>query len=246
MPCCDECTSTNHSKCTGIKSLTSVVEKTQVEKSKESIEKDINSILHFLDGMTKNKISIKKDISDMICLMDGRIIAVELNAEVNITTSQGILQKQLPISGEAYSVTQINHNTIAITLGRKYNDSIQVKSDSYLENIVYCNDIVIYSDIDGNAVYCVDGSGKQIWRYKQDLEGPRGLCTDSYGNIIVADCDSDRIIVISKDGQDSKVLIGKENGLKNPMCIFYKHTESSGLICNELGTYLAKFNLSSG
>ncbi|CAG2199423.1 SOS [Mytilus edulis] len=34
---------------------------------------------------------------------------------LNITTSPGIPQKQLPISGEAYSVTQINQNTIAIT-----------------------------------------------------------------------------------------------------------------------------------
>ncbi|VDI46501.1 Hypothetical predicted protein [Mytilus galloprovincialis] len=48
MPCCDECISISHSKCTGIKSLASIVEKTKIEKSKESIEKDINSILQLL------------------------------------------------------------------------------------------------------------------------------------------------------------------------------------------------------
>ncbi|CAG2225587.1 unnamed protein product [Mytilus edulis] len=37
MPCCDECISTSHSKCTGIKSLASVVEKTKIEKSTQSI-----------------------------------------------------------------------------------------------------------------------------------------------------------------------------------------------------------------
>ncbi|VDI41217.1 Hypothetical predicted protein [Mytilus galloprovincialis] len=51
--------------------------------------------------------------------------------------------------------------------------SIQVKSESYLDYLVYCNDRVIYSDYDGKAVYCVDQSGKQIWQYKQDLSGPR-------------------------------------------------------------------------
>ncbi|CAG2210620.1 unnamed protein product [Mytilus edulis] len=55
MPCCDECISTNHSKCTGIKSLASVVEKTKIQKSKESVEKDINSILHLLDKIVNNK-----------------------------------------------------------------------------------------------------------------------------------------------------------------------------------------------
>ncbi|VDI68457.1 Hypothetical predicted protein [Mytilus galloprovincialis] len=55
MPCCDECISTNHSQCTGITSLASVVEKTKIEKSKESVEKDIHSITYFLDKLINNK-----------------------------------------------------------------------------------------------------------------------------------------------------------------------------------------------
>ncbi|CAG2229325.1 TRIM2_3 [Mytilus edulis] len=479
MPCCDECISTNHSKCTGIKSLAAVVEKTKIEKSKESVEKDITSILHVLDKMGNNKsiniqtgkqqcenikksfhkirekmikhldhlekklcqetdnlwdqetstardfiteiekkktnvqkmqehllsvttqssklqsflgvhqieqqihqcqqyvedlenddrakefcikmtkkneiknilqqlgslesigdvtvvktetdlnretsvrrkaqvesrvqsninnmtmnietkieINIEKVISDMICLMDGRVIEVkEKTGEVNLFTSDGKLQKQLPIPGGAFSVTQINQNTIAITypgeraikifnmenetvtkvitldkycyglsfsnnslavglinddydneiriidLEGKQLKSIPVECESFLYNLVYCNDRVIYSDYSGKAVYCVDGSGKQIWQYTQDLKGPWGLCTDTYGNIIVADYYSDRIIVISKDGQDSKVLISKEDGLVGPKCICFKHNESSGFICDYNGTYLAKFNL---
>ncbi|XP_063446572.1 E3 ubiquitin/ISG15 ligase TRIM25-like [Mytilus trossulus] len=58
LPCCDECVSTHHSKCTGIKSLTSVVEKTKIKQNKASVEKHINSILLFLnttaDKKTKN------------------------------------------------------------------------------------------------------------------------------------------------------------------------------------------------
>ncbi|CAC5403567.1 unnamed protein product [Mytilus coruscus] len=74
MPCCDECISTQHSKCTGIQSLTSVVEKTKLEQSKESVNKDINSFLVFLTTMVNEKsrnvkkgeqqhINIKKSIS---------------------------------------------------------------------------------------------------------------------------------------------------------------------------------------
>ncbi|XP_071177803.1 E3 ubiquitin-protein ligase TRIM39-like [Mytilus edulis] len=55
MPCCDKCISNSHSKCTEIKSLASVVEKTKIEKSKESVEKDINSILQLLDEIVNNK-----------------------------------------------------------------------------------------------------------------------------------------------------------------------------------------------
>ncbi|XP_076080099.1 uncharacterized protein LOC143050879 [Mytilus galloprovincialis] len=475
MPCCDECISTSHSKCTGIKSLAGVVEKTKIDKSKESVEKEIYSILHVLDKMVNNKsiniqtgekqcenikksfhkirekmikhldhlekklcqetdnlwdqetstardfiteiekkktnlqkmqehllsvttqssklqsflglhqieqqvhqcqqyvedlenndrakefcikmtqkseiknilqqlgslesigdvtvvktetalnretsvrrkaqvqsrvqsninnmtmnietqieINIKKEISDMICLMDGRVIVVEQDGKVNLLTSDGKLQKQLPIPGDAFSVTHINQNTIAITYPEEkaikifnmenktvtkvikldgecgglsfFNNSlavslieddeiriidlegntlksIQVESKSALENLVYCNDRVIYSDCQGKAVYCYDESRKQIWQYKEDLSRPEGLCTDSYGNIIVAEHLSNRIIVISKDGQESKVLISKENGLKSPRCICFKHNESSGYICDYYGLYLAKFNL---
>ncbi|CAG2202569.1 unnamed protein product [Mytilus edulis] len=218
----------------------------------------------------------------------GEVIVIKTEVAINIDIS-----KQLPIPGKAWSVTQINQNTIAITYpdekaikifnmenetvtkvikldkqcyGLSFSNnslavglsddeiriidlegntlkSIQVKSKSDLYYLVYCNDRVIYSDCDGKAVYCYDGSGKQIWQYKQDLSGPWGLCTDTYGNIIVADYGSNRIIVISKDGKDSKVLISKEDGLKDPRCICFKHNESSGFICDYKGKLLTRFNL---
>ncbi|CAG2238816.1 unnamed protein product [Mytilus edulis] len=275
---------------TGFSRETSVRRKAQVESREQS---NINNMTMNIE--TKIEINIEEMISDMICLMDGRVIVVEEGGKVNLLTSDGKLQKQLPIPGGAWSVTQINQNTIAITypceraikifnmenakvtkvitLDKEccglsfYNNSlavgldsddeiriidlegntlksIPVESKSYLENLVYCNDRVIYSDNSGKAVYCYDESGKQIWQYTQDLSGPSGLCTDTYGNIIVVELRSNRIIVISKDGQNSKVLISEEDELENPRCICFKHNESAGFICDYSGTYLAKFNLS--
>ncbi|VDI26172.1 Hypothetical predicted protein [Mytilus galloprovincialis] len=62
-----------HSKCTGIKSLAVVVDKTKIEKSKETVETDIHSILNVLETIINNKfkniktgenqiVSIKKSI----------------------------------------------------------------------------------------------------------------------------------------------------------------------------------------
>ncbi|XP_052106719.1 uncharacterized protein LOC127739162 [Mytilus californianus] len=224
-----------------------------------------------INNMTMNiarkiEINMKKTIIDMICLIDGRVIVVERWGTVNLFSSDGKLQKQLPIPGDARSVTQIDQNTIAITyhnekaikifnmenetvtkiiklgkvcsglsfsnnslaVGLDYNEirildlegntlnSIQVQSKSTLFILVYCNDRVIYIDYLDGAVYCYDGSGKQIWRYTQDLSSPYGLCTDTYGNIIVANYYSDSITVISKDGQNSRVLISEEDGLVRP------------------------------
>ncbi|VDI78773.1 Hypothetical predicted protein [Mytilus galloprovincialis] len=247
-----------------LKKETSVRREAQVESQEQS---NINNMTINIEK--KIKINMER-ISDMICLMDGRLIIVEWGAKVNLLTPDGKLLKKLPIPGKAFSVTQINQNTIAITYhcekaikifnmenetvtkvitldkycyGLSSSDdslvvgliddviriidlegntlkSIQVKCESYLNYLVYCNDRVIYSDCNGNAVYCVDQSGKQIWEYKQDLSWPMGLCTDTYGNIIVADQDSDRIIVISKDGKESKVLLS--DGLRYPQMYLFE------------------------
>lgn len=71
-----------------------------------------------------------------------------------------------------------------------------VPRESLLEYFALCNDKIIYSDYASKAIYCVDESCTQIWEYKQNLSFSRGLCTDSYGNIFVADFISDRITVI--------------------------------------------------
>ncbi|VDI37423.1 Hypothetical predicted protein [Mytilus galloprovincialis] len=122
--------------------------------------------------------------------------------------------------------------------------SIRVTIESLLMNLVYCNDRVIYGDMEGKAVYCVDELGTQIWQYTQDLSRPCGLCTDTYGNIFVADRNSHRIIVISKDRKESKVQLSDGRGY--PIFICLKQNKSSGFICDEENKNLAKFNLSSG
>ncbi|XP_071133291.1 uncharacterized protein [Mytilus edulis] len=263
--------------------------KAQVKSQEQS---NINNMT--MNTETKIEINIEKRISDMICLSDGRVIVVESYGKVNLLSSDGKLQKQLSIPGDAHSVTQINQHNIAITYPRElaikifnmenetvtkvlklgklcyglsFSDnslavglnrdeiciidlegntlmSIQVQNQSYLFYLSYWDKRVIYTDFLSKAVYCYDESGKQIWEYKQDLTGPKGLCIDNYGNIIVID--SQRIKVIAKDGEDSRVLINKEEGLKYPKYIFYKHNESSGFICDNMGRNLTKFNLSCG
>ncbi|XP_052071258.1 transcription intermediary factor 1-beta-like [Mytilus californianus] len=244
---------------------------------------------------TQIYLKMQKIINDMVCLMDGRVIVVEWNGKVNLLTSDGQFQKQVPISGGAFCVTQINQGTIAITYPKEKTikiyhmetenvtkviqldkgcyglsssnnflvvglslgeiriinlegntlKSIQRQNELVVTNIVYCDDRVIYSDYGGTAVYCVDRSGQQIWKFKEDLCGPKGLCVDIFGNIILADYGSNsRIIVISKDGKNSKILLREHNGLKDMKCICNKNNEHYGLMCDNRGIKLAKFNLS--
>ncbi|CAG2216791.1 unnamed protein product [Mytilus edulis] len=89
---------------------TSLRRKAQV-KSQEQF--NINNMTMNIE--TKIETNLKKHISDMICLMDGRVIVVENCDKVNLLSSDGKLQKHLPLPGAAYNVTQINQDNIAIT-----------------------------------------------------------------------------------------------------------------------------------
>ncbi|CAC5423271.1 unnamed protein product [Mytilus coruscus] len=89
---------------------TSVKREAQVQSRQQS---NINNMTMNIE--TKIEINMEKFISDMICLMDGRVIVVKQNDTANLLTSDGKLQKELPISGRVISVTQINQNTMAMT-----------------------------------------------------------------------------------------------------------------------------------
>ncbi|CAG2244415.1 unnamed protein product [Mytilus edulis] len=241
------------SKLESLESLGEVfVDKTRIRMKRESSvrrgaqvqapeQSNINNMTMNIE--TKIRINMEKKenmIGDMICLMDGRVIIVVENlGKVHILTADGKLQKKLSIPG-------LNANEIRfIDLEGTTLISIPVQSESLLSSFVHYNDRVIYADYTGSAVYCVDKTGVQIWGYKQDLSEPVGLCTDLYGNIIVTDHGSNRILVISKDGQNSKVLLSEEGGLKYPWRICFKSNESSGFISDYFGKYLTKFNLCS-
>ncbi|CAG2237787.1 unnamed protein product [Mytilus edulis] len=193
-------------------------------------------------GETRSVTQINQDTIALIYLYE-RVIKI-FNME------NGTVTKVIKLNKVCYGLSS-SDNSLVVGL---YNDeirivdlegntlkSIQVQCISTLLNFVYCNDRVIYSDFIDKVIYCVDGSGKQIWQYTQDLEGPKGLCIDTYGNTIVSDSASKRIIVISKDGKESKVL---HSGGDGPAHICLNHCESSCFSCD--GKYLTIFNLSSG
>ncbi|CAG2194002.1 unnamed protein product [Mytilus edulis] len=88
-------------------------------KAEEELQKqfDINNMTMNIQASIEVNIGI---IRDMVCLMDGKvIIVVDEVDKVDLFNSDGKLEKQLPLSGDAWNVTQINQNTIAITYPRE-------------------------------------------------------------------------------------------------------------------------------
>ncbi|VDI68456.1 Hypothetical predicted protein [Mytilus galloprovincialis] len=93
-----------------LKRQTSVSREAQIDLQEQS---NIENMTMNIE--TRIPTNIGKLISDMICLMDGRVIVVEQRGKVILLTSDGKFEKHLPISGEAWSVSQIKLDNIAVT-----------------------------------------------------------------------------------------------------------------------------------
>lgn len=70
-------------------------------------------------------------------------------------------------------------------------------------------------------LFCSNMSGQQIWRLK--FRSPHGVSFDRYGNIFVAENDSNEVYVISSDGKDIRTILSTSDGIESPTSIFCDH-----------------------
>lgn len=151
-------------------------------------------------------------------------------------------------------------NTIAVGLHLQRNDeirvidlegntlkSVNVASETLLFEFLFTNNGILCSDNHGLSVSFVDWKGKQVWEFKSDdLKDPQGICTDNYGNIFLADDISDKVVVISRDGKRSNVLLSEKDGIEEVRSICFSKMESVVFISDVTGTYLTKYKVIYG
>ncbi|CAC5421617.1 unnamed protein product [Mytilus coruscus] len=70
-------------------------------------------------------------------------------------------------------------------------------------------------------LFCSNMSGQQIWQLK--FRSPHGVSFDRYGNIFVADNDSNEVYVISSDGKNIRTILSASDGIESPTSIFCDH-----------------------
>ncbi|XP_013379953.1 uncharacterized protein LOC106151306 [Lingula anatina] len=85
------------------------------------------------------------------------------------------------------------------------------------------NDNIVISDW-GRCVHVLSPTGDHLYQYDGSREGselwyPRGVCTDSYGHIFIADTGNDRIVALSPQGQFIRYIVTEDDGLKSPSAV---------------------------
>lgn len=102
------------------------------------------------------------------------------------------------------------------------------------------NSKVYYSDKSSNSVTCCDVKGRIIWKFKNTsvLLEPRGITVDKNGIVYVADSLLSKIAALSPDGQQSMVILDREDGVNEAWDLYCDRESNELLVVNGGGTML--------
>ncbi|VDH94963.1 Hypothetical predicted protein [Mytilus galloprovincialis] len=102
--------------------------------------------------------------------------------------------------------------------------------------ITTTNDRIYCTDCDNKLVYCCSMTGEDIWTFTdQALVDARGISADVDQNVFIVDTPSNNLMMIQHDGNESKMLLSKSDGLDKPVPVHYNRDKKLLLVCNVNG-----------
>ena len=142
------------------------------------------------------------------------------------------ISKQAIISNNTYSFGVSVHDDIIATAVPNVGISfinLMGKTLKILPNMIsplnYLHlkgDTLYISDFSNHILYCLSTHGEELWKFSSEkMKGPRGICTDTSGNVYVAACDSNTLMMISPDGTICKELLSLKDGISEPKSVYF-------------------------
>lgn len=98
-----------------------------------------------------------------------------------------------------------------------------------LTRIAVFRDKLYCTDWTKNKVLCYNKTGELLWSFNQGAICPLGIDVDRNGFVYVACQSSNKIIALSQDGKESKIILSAESGVKQPFAI--NVNRESSLLC---------------
>jgi sugar lactone lactonase YvrE len=120
-------------------------------------------------------------------------------------------------------------------------NSISSISTNIVWYIHHRDNTIHYTDY--YKVFCIKKDGSNVYTFSSpDLKGPDGIDTDRQGNVYVVGRDSNNILRLSPDGQNSDIIMKKEDGLSQPFTLCFSRDFKKLFVSNESGTQVVVYN----
>ncbi|VDI11001.1 Hypothetical predicted protein [Mytilus galloprovincialis] len=119
-----------------------------------------------------------------------------------------------------------------------YNVSTMVKFDLSFGYIAVLNNNLYYTDRNTNTVTCCNTEGELLWTFTDAtyFTGPCGLSIDNKRFVYVVSSEMNRVIVLSPDEENKRVLVTDSEGLKSPYALQFDKLRNRLLVANNNST----------
>ena len=92
-------------------------------------------------------------------------------------------------------------------------------------------------------MYCIKKDGSNIFTFSSpDLKEADGIDTDRQGNAYVVGRNSNNILRLSPDGQNSDIIMKKEDGINDPLTLCFSRDFKKLFVSNEGGKRVVVYN----
>ncbi|XP_071145304.1 uncharacterized protein [Mytilus edulis] len=183
---------------------------------------------------------------DVTCI-DDKTVAVSSDnpnqTQINIIDVETRARRSITAADKCYGITHKDGSLMVCVEGKGVqNVNIQNGKNTSLIPcdlgsccyIVTSDTKLYYTNTKKHTVTCCDKRGNIIWTFKDEnvLQDPRGIAVDNVGNVYTVSYSQHALIVLSADGQHSRHLLSKDNGLVNPFAVAYDKIQNRICVVN--------------
>ena len=157
---------------------------------------------------------------------------------------------------DCYAVTWVDDNVYVSGCDSSYKSRINILDSngqhissisnvsgvSRVRYIHHRDNNIYYTDYSYN-VYCIKNDGSNVFTFNSaDLKVPYGIATDRQENVYVVGLNSNNILRLSPDGQNSDIIIKQEDVFINPLTLCFSRDFKKLFVSNERGKRVVVYN----
>lgn len=165
-----------------------------------------------------------------LTIIDTQHIAVTYGRDqflenININTNCAV--RKINVKGNCYG---ISHQDGKLYVAVRLLGIVTTDISGHILCTIKCNanyittatDRIYYTEYDSDTAYCCSMDGQVIWRFQdRSTSGLEGISLDHNKNVLVVSRGDDILQLIKHDGKESKILLNADDGLYNPLAVFY-------------------------
>jgi hypothetical protein len=125
--------------------------------------------------------------------------------------------------------------------GQHISSIFGISSSNKVWYIHHRDNNIYYTDY--KKVYCIKKDGSKVFTFSSPyLKGPTGIDNDRQGNAYVVGRKSNNILRLSPDGQNSDIIMKKEDGISDPFTLCFSRDFKKLFVSNKNGTQVVVYN----